>query len=93
MKILINYMKSVLFLTDSYFPKNNPQAILLRNTLSHLSKDKRFKVYLATSTNLKKKKVNFKYKLINFRLNKFWRFINYVPFFSKFNFINFLKTN
>jgi len=82
-------MKSVLFLTDSYFPKKNPQAILLRNVLFHLSKDKRFNVHLATSTNLEKKKLNFKYKLINFRLNKFWQFVNYLPFFSRFNFISY----
>lgn len=81
-------MKSVLFLTDAYFPNNNPQSILLRNILANLSMDKSFKIHLVTSTNIKRKKVNFKYKLFNLELSNFWKFINYLPFFSKFNFVN-----
>src|SRR6056300_323718 len=79
-------MRSILILTNSYYPENNPQAILLRNILENLKKEKKIRIHLFSTT----KKIHTKKIIFNnfdLKINFFWRIINFFPLFSKYNFV------
>jgi hypothetical protein len=80
-------MNSVLFIAKNFYPDNNPQSILLKNILEHLSLNKNIDTHLFTET---KKKIIIKYLKYNtysLKIDKIWKFIDLIPFFSVYNFI------
>ena len=79
----------ILFLTDKFYPENNPQAVLLRNLLIKLSKYKDLNIYLLTTTKLHKKIDNINYEVYNLRINKIWGIIDKLPFLNKYVFVRF----
>lgn len=76
----------ILFLTNKFYPENNPQAILLRNILLKLSKYKNLNIYLLTTTKSYKKIDNINYKNYDLRINKIWKILDKLPFFNKYVF-------
>ena len=84
--MLKNRLISALFITNKYYPDNNPQAILLRNIIENLKLDKKIKIHLFSTT----KKIQIKNVIFNnfdLSIHFYWRIINFFPFFSKYNFV------
>jgi len=79
-------VEPILFITNAYYPNNNPQSILLRNILENLKSEKNIRIHLFSTT----KKIHTKKIIFNnfdLKINFFWRIINFIPLFSKYNFV------
>ena len=74
--MLKNRLISALFITNKYYPDNNPQAILLRNIIENLKLDKKIKIHLFSTT----KKIQIKNIIFNnfdLSIHLYWRIINF----------------
>ena len=79
-------MKPILFITNKYYPDNNPQAILLRNIIENLKLEKKIKIHLFSTTKKIQTK-NIIFNNLNLSIHFYWRIINFFPLFSKYNFV------
>ena len=79
-------MKPILFITNKYYPDNNPQAILLRNIIENLKLEKKIKIHLFSTTKKIQTK-NIIFNNFNLSIHFYWRIINFFPLFSKYNFV------
>ena len=75
-------MPKILFISNSFFPQNNPQAILLRNLLLELSNFKDLELHLFTANNDAYRIKKIKYSFINFKINRLWSVFDKFPFFN-----------
>ena len=82
-------MPKILFISNSFFPQNNPQAILLRNLLLELSNFKDLELHLFTANNDAYRIKKIKYSFINFKINRLWSVFDKFPFFNQFSLFNF----
>jgi hypothetical protein len=79
-------VEPILFITNKYYPDNNPQAILLRNIIENLKLEKKIKIHLFSTTKKIQTK-NIIFNNFNLDINFYWRIINFFPLFSKYNFV------
>jgi len=86
-------MLKVLFVTDNFFPQNNPQAILLRNLLLELKNSKTFELHLVTTNKNAQIIKNIKYFFINYNINKFYSYLDRLPLLNKFSFFKLKYSN
>ena len=83
-------MKSkILILTDKVFYNQNPQSIILNNIIDSLKKSKKIDITVFTTSKNIKKKENIKFIKYNLSYkNFFYQFIDKIPFFNKYLFLN-----
>ena len=84
---------NIIFLAKDLYPKNNPQAILLRNLLSQFSKYKDINLHVFTTTKIFEKTDGIKYKFYSLSINRIWKLINKIPFFNQYLFFRFKYKN
>jgi hypothetical protein len=84
---------NIIFLAKDLYPKNNPQAILLRNLLSQFSKYKNINIHVFTTTKIFEKTDGIKYKFYSLSINRIWKLIDKIPFFNQYLFFRFKYKN
>jgi hypothetical protein len=84
---------NIIFLAKDLYPKNNPQAILLRNLLSQFSKYKDINIHVFTTTKIFEKTDRIKYKFYSLSINRVWKLIDKIPFFNQYLFFRFKYRN